>query len=198
MEICENPKIFNFKYPPSYFYLTSNCAYLAILTGTLYFLKYLTNNKKYKNTNIIINKFYTSFLQYSLSLNTTMVLIFWPLYFIDQKFVKEEISLIKECNTPLFTELSKHLFPFVFLILGFTEVSFSRRIIDRLFIYSFGVYYFILICVFKKMYGYYPYGILRNLSKLQVTIFTLCVTIIVDIIHYYFYKLNRKLKRIQN
>lgn len=94
-------------------------------------------------------------------LSSVVATVFWTLFFVKR-------SMVTRTNSgsgvwPVLHECPKHIFPLLALAIDHAETSFSKTVLQRVFIFVFGMVYY-LICEVLVHKGVYLYPFLEYLS----------------------------------
>lgn len=139
-----------------YFYFTHICLALTMV------MLILSLFEKPKSTYL-----YKFILPNLIIYELLIMLIFWPLYFINPILIVGKICAKKE-NQSLPHDLCQHLFPIIGLVVLFheTQIEHDKR---RYFMNIFAaIAYTVMLRYNKKIKGQYQYGFLDGMSDLQI------------------------------
>ncbi|ORD97073.1 hypothetical protein HERIO_1031 [Hepatospora eriocheir] len=130
--------------------------FLTIITSITWFLS-LKFKKDY------IKQFYRNILHITLSFNTALILIFWPIYFTDKKLLLSDSVVKHKIYGNIFWQLLEHFIPFIYTFISLKDVKFTTSS-DKYILITF-LYYSIVLIIHKKIYKGYPYKFMKLLDK---------------------------------
>lgn len=147
-----------------YLYFTNQTLYLSILTsvfGVLHRFAKRSRNGPGRTLLVLLN----SMLPVALSLEAVTTGVFWSLYFYNKKLVIHPRYTEPGYETPILTELGKHLFPLILLLVEQIDVSLEKTICQPLLLVSYLMFYYALVTVFAMRIGKYPYSFLNTMNS---------------------------------
>lgn len=182
-----------------YFYFTNLGLFLTITCVVIGLIK------SFFAQNNILKKFYSFLIPISIVLEICVTIVFWLIFFIDPKLVKEDY-----CNLDgkidlysYFSEFPKHLFPLIILILEQSGIVFKRDLNHRIFFIVFSICYCSFSEFLIRKHKNYLYPFFKKMNFLgRLTIFSIisicCILFYEILMHFKAEKLrksNLKLKK---
>lgn len=141
-----------------YFYFTNISLILTIISVLIGIIRFqFTNNR-------IFNEIYQILAPIVIVLETCVTLLFWSLFLIDPALVKNDYNNSSVGGVSEYiSELPKHAFPIIILILDQMGNQFKRIWFHRLFLISFCIIYGIF-CEILILNEIYLYPVFKMLS----------------------------------
>ncbi|ADM11238.1 uncharacterized protein Eint_030940 [Encephalitozoon intestinalis ATCC 50506] len=171
----------------SHIYITQISLYMTIMTLSLsYCVKHFGASR--------IKEVYRDFLSITLPLEGLVTTVFWTLNAIDPTLLKNKDLYMAGVRTPLISEMSIHLFPFILLLIDQVGVNIygARRHYWTFAI--FGFVYFMVIHYFQRLNNSWVYPFLGYMSISMRMALVAAATLLV----FAYYKLFLQISRIIN
>lgn len=167
-------------------FLSNLSLYLTIFTVSIYYIY------RYFNKNIKLRKLLNNILPTVLTFEIIVTLIFWTLYFYDEKLLINKKFLQPGFTTPLLSQLGIHLFPFVLLFFVQNDIKINKTKEQQIVFFGTLLSWLTALIYFGESKGKYAYPIFnylrRNILTFQVSI--LFVIIFFYMIHSIYVKLK--------
>lgn len=147
-----------------YVYFTTQTLYLSLLTSALGAM-YRISRKSRSWARSVLFGLLNTVMPVTLSLEVITTGVFWPLYFYNKKLVIHPRYTDPGYETPVLTELGKHLFPLAMLLLEQADIPLEKTIYQSLFLVGYLLSYYALVTVFAMKTGKYLYPFLNAMGS---------------------------------
>jgi len=144
-------------YMERFFHLTHISLGLATLTFAAGFFARTHGTQKTRFTSL-----YSHLLALTITAECFVCLLFWALWMIDAKNVVMVENYVGEDCISLFFNLCMHGIPCIFLLVEFFLSDFTSSTVHYLILFVFFILYLVVMWVFRKRTGIWPYEIVNK------------------------------------